>query len=92
MEDLHKKAEQIQNKLKNYIDMPEHPTAQALTRDIDRLIQDIRAKKNPLSIENRIKDLIKHIESFVDDKVMDFRHADDLLDNFNSMRQDVRSI
>lgn len=92
MDELHSQAKHIQNKLINYIDMPQHPTAQAINRDIDKLILDIRAKKHPLSIENRVKDLIRHIESFVDDTVMDFRHADELLKNFSEMRQQLRKI
>jgi molecular chaperone DnaK (HSP70) len=92
MDELRKQAEQLQNKIRNYLDQPKHAHAQTLTREVDNLILDIRAKKHPLSIENRIKQVIKHLEAFTDDTIMDYRHIDEIIQHSNNMRQATQKL
>ena len=92
MDELHKQAEQMQNKLRNYLDQPNHSAAQSLVREVENLILDIRAKKHPNSIENRLKQIINRLEAFSDDTIMDFRHIDEIVKHSNNMRQSVQKL
>lgn len=92
MDELRKQAEQMRNRLQNYLDQPDHPKAQALVKEVENLILDIRGQKHPLSIENRIKGIVRQLEAFVDDVVMDFRHRDELIRHSNDMRASARSL
>ncbi len=93
MDEVRKTAEFIQNKLRSgYLDEPGNAIAQALVREVETLITEIRQQKHPLSLENRVKEVIKRLEAFVDDVVMDYRHRDELLKHSNQMRDMLRSI
>lgn len=93
MEEVRKTAEFIHNKLRSgYLDMPDHSIARALVNEVEKLISEIRQQKHPLSLEGRVKEIIKHLESLVDDIVMDFRHRDELLKHSNQMRQMLREL
>lgn len=92
MEELRKQAEHMRNRLRGYLDQPDHPKAQALVREVENLILDIRGQKHPLSIENRIKGIIRQLEGFADDIVMDFQHRDELIRHSNDMRAAARSL
>lgn len=92
MEEIHKQAEVMRNKLRNYLDEPNHPKAQTLVKEVEQLINDARQKKNPLSVENRVKTIIRQLEGFVDDVIMDFRHRDELIKHSDNMRQALRSL
>ncbi len=93
MEEVLKTAEFIQNKLRSgYLDEPDHATAKTLVTEVEKLLVEIRQQKHPLSLENRVKEMIKHLESLVDDVVMDFRHRDELLKRSDQMRQMLREL
>lgn len=93
MEDVRKSAEHIQNKLRSgYLDEPGHNIARALVNEVEKLLVEIRQQKHPLSLENRVKQIIKHLESLVDDVVMDFRHRDELIQHSNRMRDKLRQL
>ena len=92
MDELRKQAEQLQNKIRNNLDQPRHAHAQSLTKEVENLILDIRAKKQKLSIENRIKEIIKILEAFTDDTIMDYRHIDEIIQHSNDMRQSTQKL
>ena len=82
----------MRNRLQGYLDQPDHPKAQSLIREVENLILDIRGQKHPLSIENRIKGIVRQLEGFADDVIMDFRHRDELIRHSNDMRTAARSL
>lgn len=93
MDEVRKAAEHIQNKLRSgYLDEPNHSVARALVSEVEKLLTEIQQQKHPLSLENRVKAIIKHLESLVDDIVMDFNHRDELLQHSNKMRQTLRQL
>lgn len=93
MDEVRKTAELIQNKLRSsYLDEPNHPHARALVKEVETLITEIRQQKHPLSLENRVKEVIKRLEAFIDDIVMDFNHRDELLRHSNQMRDALRQL
>lgn len=93
MEEVRKTAEFIQNKLRsNYLDEPNHPIARALVKEVETLLTEIKIQKHPSSLENRVKEVIKRLEAFVDDVVMDYRHRDELLKHSNLMRDRLRQL
>ena len=92
MDKLRAEAEQVRNKLRNYIDQPNHSMAKDLVREVEDLILDIRASKNSYSIDNRLKQVIKRLEAFSDDTIMDFRHIDEIMKHSDNMRQAVQKL
>lgn len=93
MDEVRKTAEFIKNKLRSgYLDEPGHTIARALMSELEKLLIEIRQEKHPLSLENRVKQIIRHFESLVDDVVMDYRHRDELLKHSNQMRDRLRAL
>lgn len=93
MDEVRHTAESIQNKLRSgYLDEPGHIVARAIVNELEKLLIDIRQKKHPISLDNRVKQIIKHLESLVDDVVMDYRHRDELLKYSNQMRDRLRAL
>lgn len=92
MDNVHKQAEDMRNRLKNYIDQPGHDLARQLVREVEQLITEIKQQKHPLTIENRVKEIIKRLEAFVDDTIMDYRHIDEMIKHSNQMRDALRKL
>lgn len=92
MEDIRKQAEYMHKRLKNYIDQPGHELAKRLVHEVEQLITEIKQQKHPLTLENRVTEIIKRLEAFVDDTVMDYRHIDEMIKHSNQMRDALRKM
>lgn len=91
MEDLHKKAVDLLNRYKSYIDTPNSPGGVSLRNEIQRLEDEVQAKKNKSSLEARAKNVIRILDN-TDESVMDHNHIDDLRDRCFDLIQDIRKM
>ncbi len=85
-------AEHLHHKIKDLIDDPQHPLGHQLLESAHRLYSDVKAKKNPRSLEQESKaimDLLQRIRHD-GDQVMDFRHTDLLYKGYEKLRADLR--
>lgn len=91
MDDIYKQALDVQHKLRDYLDMDDDPAARQLTSDVQRLTDEIEMQKNPRTVEDRVKNIIRQLES-LNGAVMSADHTDDLRDRCLDMCQDLRKL
>ncbi len=83
----YKEAESLYNKAKDLIDDSNHPLGREVLQSGHQLFQDIKAQKNPRTLEDNVKRLIKKYEAIHDhgDQIMDFQHSRLLIDSYQDM-------
>ena len=91
MDEIYKRAVDLQHKLRDYLDQGDEPTAVQLKKEVQRLTDEIEMQKNPRSIEDRVKLIIRQLEALAD-PVMSAGHVDDLRDRCLDMQQDIRKL
>lgn len=92
MNDVYKQALEIQNKLHNYLDQPNDGQAQALKQEVQRLTDEIEMQKNKLSIEDRVKGIIRILDSIKNYEVIDSQDIDDLKDRCEDIRNALQRL
>jgi hypothetical protein len=58
----HRTADALHYRIRDAIDMPDHPAARAIREQMDHLIDDCEQRKHPRNIEERIKAIMRLIE------------------------------
>jgi len=91
MDEIYKQAVDMQHKTRDYLDQDGDPAAVQLKNEVQRLTDEIEARKNPRSIEDRLKSIIRQLEALAD-PVMSAGHVDDLRDRCLDMQQDIRKL
>lgn len=82
----------LQSKFRGMLDDKSQPTARTLENEIERIVNEFEVKKNPRSIDDRIKQLQRLLRD-VDrgnPPVMDNRDAEFLYDSFEQLRMSLR--
>lgn len=92
MDRIYRQAIELQNRFRSYVDQPNHPAMAGLRDEIQKLTDEIEMKKNKLSLEERVKSLIRRLEAIPGDQLMDHRDIDDLIDRCNDLRNDIRKL
>ncbi len=92
MDQIYKQAIQLQFKFRDYVDQPNNPAMVNLRDQIQALTDDIEMKKNKLSLEDRVKTIIRILDSADGSGGMDDNHVDDLKDRSNDLRNDIRNL
>lgn len=92
MDEVYKRAIEMQYKLRDYIDDPSHNVVDELKNEVQRLTDEIESQKNPRSIEDRVKQIIKLLESAEETTAISQGHLDDLRDRCEDLRQDLRKL
>jgi uncharacterized protein YoxC len=89
----HEVAEQLMRSVKDLIDDNKHPEGQALLHETHQLAEDLESKKNPRSVEDGVKAIIKSLKNLrrEGDQVMDFRHIDYFIKSYEQLRQMLRT-
>jgi hypothetical protein len=87
-----KVAESLEFKIKDYLDDKSHNTAQTLTEEARQLVDDLEVKKNPRSVEGRVKSImqtLKSVRGFAS-VVMDPDHAEHLYREYEKLMMSLR--
>lgn len=93
MEDIREEVIRMQRKMNDHLDDASHPAARALAREVQALEDDLQVRKNPLTIEGRVKHIIEILEGEAKDaRIMDYSHLDMFQDYFEELRQKLRSM
>ncbi len=87
-DDLHKKAQIIQSRFKDFVDQPNHSQARSAFNEINGLISDIRGQKPGSHIDSRLKSVIRYLEN-LEEEVMDFRHSNLISGMCEDMRREA---
>lgn len=91
MDDIYRQAVALQSKLRSYLDDANHPSGRQFSSEVQRLVDEIEVKKNPRSLEDRCKSLLRQLQSFTTE-IMDDRHVDDLKDRLEDLRSDIQKL
>lgn len=91
MEHLHEQVEQTARKINDLLDKPDDAAAGHLKHEVHGLEDDIRAKKNPISIEDRVKRIIHILEGEAkSNQIMNYEHIDMFRHQFEGLRETLR--
>lgn len=90
LQDVYKQAVNMQFKFRDYLDDGGHYLANTLKSDIQRLVDEIEMKKNPRTLEDRVKGIMRRLEEAEGSSMMSLHHIDELLDRCEDMRQALR--
>lgn len=92
MDEIYKQAIALQFKFRDYRDDKNHPLSRQLETEIQRLTDEIENQKNPRSLEDRVKQIIRLLESADGTPAMSNNHVDDLKDRSEAIRDDLRKL
>jgi hypothetical protein len=91
MENILRKVTSMQFRVRDVLDQPNHADAQALNREIQNLVNEVKAKRGMASLDDRIK-RIDQILSRIPGDVMDSGDSDEFRDTCQDLRQDIRKL
>ncbi len=91
MDDVYKQVMATQSRLRGYLDEPNNSVARQFSQELQRLLDEIESQKNAQSLEDRVKSLLRQLQSFTTE-VMDDRHVDDIKDRLEDVRSDLQKL
>ena len=89
---IYEQAKSLQYKFHDVVNDAHHPAANILRNEIHKLVEDIEVKKNPRTIEDRLKIIQRQLKEVEHQShpVMHYEHADYLHTSYEHMRQNLR--
>ncbi len=92
MDNVYKKVQNLHNRFKDTVDEPQAAIATSLRNDMQRLEDEIEMQKNKGTLEDRVKDIIRKLESHRNDSFMSYDDVKFLINRFDDLRQDIRKL
>lgn len=92
MDQLHQQALAFQNKVKDCTDDHDHNIAQSLKREVQAFEDDVQVKKNPRSIEGRVKGITELLEEARSQEVISAGDATELIRMSEDFRDKLREL
>lgn len=92
MDQLYKEIVSFQGRINASIDDGAHPTARSLQQEAQRLEDEAQAGKNPLSLEDRVKQVIRLLKQTGNDSVMSSRDVNELAGYGEYLRGQLRKL
>lgn len=85
-------AKRLENDIKNLLDDKNHPVGRSLLDESRRLVSEIDARRDPRSLEERIKSLLKllHHAKEEGEAVIDQRHILSLHHGYEHLQRELR--
>ena len=92
MEQIYKTIVALQHRTKDWMDEANSPAGRAVLHEIQKLEDEAQMKKNPRSLEHRVKSVIRMLESAGNEGAMDHHHADTLVNQFEEIQNQLRKL
>ena len=92
MDHLHKEALAFQKRVNDRIDDNSHHIAQKLKQEVQRLEDEIQVKKNPITVENRVKVVIELLEEAGEHEVISHHHVQQLARECEEFQEELRKM
>lgn len=92
MDHLYKEILRFQHNVNDRLDDPSHNLAKSLKQEVQRLEDEAQVRKNPRSLEDRVKRIIRLLEEVGHAKVMSHHDVDDLIERCEDFRKDLRKM
>jgi hypothetical protein len=90
-DDMLNQAQRMRNNFKDLVDQPNESEAQYVHNEIEGLVSDLSAKKNGMTVDNRLKNLEHHLRQ-LNQEIMDYYHSNMLADMCEDMRHHTRDL
>lgn len=92
MDQLYKEIVSLQHRCNDYIDDNTTNVARSLRQEVQRLEDEAQTGKNPRSLEDRIKQVIRLLEQAGEDETISHGHANELVDQCEDLRQKLQKL
>lgn len=92
MDEIYKEIVNFQHKCRDYTDDKSSNTARTLEQEVQRLEDEAQVKRNPRSLEDRVKSVVHILEQAAEEEVMTSAHADELIDRCEDFRKDLQKL
>jgi uncharacterized coiled-coil DUF342 family protein len=92
MDHIYKQIVSFQHRCNDYIDDSSLPRARSLQKAVQKLEDEAQTGKSPISLEGRIKEIINILEEVVNDNAMSHGHAEELIDQCEHLRNQLRKM
>lgn len=92
MDELYREVVAFQRRTNDFIDDLNIPAGRSLQQEVQRLEDDVQTRKNPRSIEDRVKNIIRMLEPAAESGAMSPGHADELKDQCEDFRRDLQRL
>jgi len=92
MDNIYQQIVNLQRNFRSYADQPQAAAARSLETEIQRLEDEAQVRKNPRSLEDRIKSIIRQLDALNDPKVIDDHHVNDLRSQLENISAALRSL
>lgn len=93
VDELHKQVITLQNAVHDLMDKPRHPSALRLQKEIEGLRVDVRVHRNPLTIEDRVKRILRILEEDAKEaRIMNYEHIDLFRKRFEGLRENIERL
>lgn len=91
MEPLRQQVIATQRRIEDMLDKPGDPAAARLKLEIKGLEDDLQAKKNPITVEDRVKRIIHLLDGPAkSNRIMNYEHIDMFKHWFEGVRESLR--
>lgn len=92
MDQLYKEIVSFQHRCNDYIDDDTANVTRSLKQEVQRLEDEAQVGKNPRSLEERVKQVIRLLEQAGEDEAMSHGHADELIDKCEDFRRELQRL
>ena len=92
MDQVYKQIVQFQYKCNDYIDDHSASSATSLKQEVQRLEDEAQVKKNPISLENRVKTVIQLLEKCGESNAISHGHVQELVRTCDNLREQLRKV
>lgn len=92
MDQIHSKVLNLQNRCRDWVDDPSASVSRSLQQEVQRLEDETQSSKNPKSLEGRVRSVIRLLQQAAQSGAMSHSHADELVDQFEDLIQELRKI
>lgn len=92
MDEFYKEVVAFQRRVNDYIDDLNITAGRSLQQEVQRLEDDVQTRKNPRSIEDRVKQIMRNLEHAAEAGAMSPGHADELKDQSEEFRRILQKL
>lgn len=92
MDHLYKEIVTFQSRVNDQIDDHSHAIAKNLKQEIQRLEDEAQVRKNPRSLENRVKQIIRILEQAGHAEVMSHNHVHHFIEECEQFRRKLQKL
>lgn len=92
MDQIYKQIVQFQRKCNDYTDDRSAPIARSLQQAVQKLEDEAQAGKNPRSLDDRLKGIIRLLEEVGSESAMSQNHVGELIRQCESLQEELRRL